>query len=96
MGKLLYIKASPRKDRSYSTRVAEAFLESYKKAHPDDTVETLDLWELDIPEFDHMAAEGKYKVMGGKPHTEEEAKAWEKVVKITEHFKSFDNHRYSR
>lgn len=90
MAKILYIKASPMKDRSYSSRAAEAFLKAYKDYHPDDTVETLDLWEKELPDFNYVSAEGKYKVMRGKEHSEEEGKAWKKVVEMAEHFKSFD------
>jgi FMN-dependent NADH-azoreductase len=32
MTKLLYIEASPRKDRSYSIKVASAFLDAYRLA----------------------------------------------------------------
>ena len=90
MANLLYIKASPMENRSYSNRTAEAFLEAYIKANPDDSIEALDLWKTDLPPFDFIAAEGKYKVMRGKDHTEEEKKAWGKIIKTAEHFKSFD------
>ncbi len=32
MSKVLYIKASPMKERSYSVAVADAFVEAYKKS----------------------------------------------------------------
>jgi len=90
MAKLLYIKASPMKDRSYSSQAAEAFLKSYTEKNPHDTIETLDLWNSDIPDFDYMASEGKYKIMRGKSHTSEEGEAWKKIVETTDYFKSFD------
>ncbi len=43
MAKVLFIEASPRKGRSFSTQAAQAFLDAYQAAHPGDTVETLDL-----------------------------------------------------
>ena len=55
MAKLLHIESSPRKDRSSSIQVAKAFLEEYRKTHPGDTVETLDLWKTDLPRFDGPA-----------------------------------------
>lgn len=90
MGKLLHIQASPMHDRSFSTRVAQAFLTAYRAAHPGDAVESLDLWRADIPTFDATAASGKYKVLRGVPHTAEEAAAWMQVVKTIEHLKSAD------
>ena len=47
MSKLLHILASPRVE-SYSTRVAEAFVDAYRQARPEDYVETLDLFRDDI------------------------------------------------
>jgi FMN-dependent NADH-azoreductase len=92
MAKLLHVQASPMHDRSFSTRAAKAFLEAYRRAHPADTVETLDLWAADLPAFDGTAASGKYKVMRGHPHTEAEARAWSRVVETITHFKSFDKY----
>jgi FMN-dependent NADH-azoreductase len=88
MAKLLHIQASPMEDRSFSTRAARAFLEAYRAGHPQDVVETLDLWKADIPVFDATAASGKYKVMRGLPHTPDEARAWQRVIETIQHFTS--------
>ncbi len=79
MTTLLHIQASPMGDLSYSTRLARAFLDAYRRAHPGDAVETLDLWQAELPEFDFTAASGKYKIMRGQPHSGAEARAWERV-----------------
>ena len=65
MAKLLHILASPRVE-SYSTRVAKAFLDSYRQARPDDRIETLDLFQADIPPFHAPQAKAKYTVMTGQ------------------------------
>jgi FMN-dependent NADH-azoreductase len=90
MSRLLYIKASPMGKLSYSTAVADAFVEAYKKAHPKDEVKVLDLFSANLPAFDFVAASGKYKIMHGKPHSAEEKTAWEKVVAAIDEFKSAD------
>jgi len=36
--KLLYIEASPRKENSTSSRVANAFVDAYRKANPADEI----------------------------------------------------------
>ncbi|MBI4737732.1 MAG: NAD(P)H-dependent oxidoreductase [candidate division NC10 bacterium] len=90
MAKLLHIQASPMDDLSFSARTARAFLDAYRKAHPADPVETLDLWKADIPAFDFTAASGKYKVMRGLPHADGEGRAWQRVVELVDHFKSAD------
>ena len=52
MPKLLYIEASPRKERSASIDVAHSFISTFLAASTDNELETLDLWQLDLPEFD--------------------------------------------
>ncbi|MHC4913916.1 MAG: FMN-dependent NADH-azoreductase [Planctomycetota bacterium] len=92
MARLLYIKASPRGERSFSIRAADAFVAAYRDAHPDDQVEELDLFSADLAEFDAAAAEGKYAVIYGKEGSEESRRAWKKVEETVEHFKSFDKY----
>jgi FMN-dependent NADH-azoreductase len=90
MANVLHIQASPMDSLSFSTRVARAFLVAYQGDHPADRVETLDLWVESLPAFDFAAASGKYKVMRGLPHSEEEARAWRRVVETVNRFKSAD------
>jgi FMN-dependent NADH-azoreductase len=91
MAKLLHIVASPRTE-SYSTRVAKAFVDSYRQARPSDQIETLDLYQADIPPFYAPQAKGKYAVMAGQPPRGEVEAAWLPVVKSIDHFKSFDGY----
>lgn len=92
MSHLLYIKASPRGDRSYSGTVADAFVEAYSRAHPDDQVRTFDVFYDDLPAFDFEAAAAKYKIMHGKDHTEQEKQTWERIVSVIEEFKAADKY----
>jgi len=95
MAKLLHIEASPRGERSASINVAKHFIESYRAAHPGDTVETLNLWRADLPEFDGATIDAKYAVMHGQKHTPEQLQAWQTVTKIADHFKSADKYLFS-
>lgn len=90
MAKLLHIQSSPRGNRSASIAVAKQFIESYRAAHPGDTVETLDLWQAKLPEFDGATLDAKYAVLNGQPHSPEQLAAWKAVVAIADHFKSAD------
>ncbi|MEM8680629.1 MAG: NAD(P)H-dependent oxidoreductase [Planctomycetota bacterium] len=90
MAKLLYIESSPRKSRSKSIAVARAFLESYQRQHPQDEVETLDLWDRALPEFDGFTIDAKYQVLHGQEFTEEQRQAWQTVVTLCEEFKAAD------
>jgi FMN-dependent NADH-azoreductase len=95
MARLLYIEASPRKDRSASIKVARAFVEEYKKTHPGDTVDTLDLWKTDLPAFDGDVIDSKYVILHGKQHTPEQKKAWQAVETVIDRFKSADKYLFS-
>lgn len=90
MAKLLHIKSSPMGDLSFSGRLAETFLNAYVFEHKDDSIDTLDLWQEELPHFDFTAASGKYKIIRGMPHSADEASAWEKVLKLIDQFKSAD------
>ena len=95
MSKLLYIQASPRKDRSYSRAVADAFVEAYKKTHQGDEVVTLDIFRMDLPAFDGAALDAKYAIMHGKTHSPEEKTAWRSIEKVIEQFKSADKYVFA-
>jgi len=92
MAHLLYIKASPRGDRSHSTAVADAFVDAYHQAHPDDQVTTLDVFYDDLPAFDFDAVSAKYKIMHGKDHTSEDRKVWKQIVAVIDEFKAADKY----
>ncbi len=90
MSKLLHIQSSPRGSHSASITVAQQFIETYQSTNSGDTVETLDLWQARLPEFDGETIAAKYAVLHGESQTLEQIAAWNEVVKITDHFKSAD------
>ena len=91
MATVLYLQASPRKTQdSYSSRAANAFIEAYRKLHPGDQVVTRNVVDSTLPEFNQVAADGKYAIMHGKPHTPEQAAAWRDVEKEAAAFKAAD------
>ena len=95
MAKLLHVESSPRKERSSSIRVAKAFLEEYRKSHPGDTVETLDLWKTDLPAFDGHVIDSKYVILHGKQHAPDQKKAWEAVERVIRRFTEADKYLFS-
>ena len=88
MDRLLYLQASPRGPRSYSSRVAQAFLQAYHKENPTDEILTLNVFEKQLPPFDGLAVQAKYTILHGKEHTDEELTAWRDVEALIEEFKS--------
>lgn len=95
MAKLLHIECSPRKERSHSLEVAQAFLNQYASTHPSDQIETLNLWSANLPPFDGDTLNAKYAVMGGAAHTPEQAAAWGAVTEVANHFKAADKYLFS-
>jgi FMN-dependent NADH-azoreductase len=69
MAKLIHIQASPRVSRSASQAVASCFIKSYCAAHSGDTVDTLDLWQTELPEINGAALAGTTpRLAGHRPH----------------------------
>jgi FMN-dependent NADH-azoreductase len=95
MAKLIHIQASPRDTRSASQAVAERFVECYIATHPGDTVETLGLWQTQLPEISGDTLEAAYSVKHGLPRSPEQIWAWQAMVDIAEHFKSVDKYLVS-
>ena len=95
MTTLLYIEASPRKDRSHSIKVANAFIDAYKAANPADQIDTLDLWDSDLPAFDGDMINAKYAVMQGQAPSAAERDAWAQVEKIFSRFNAADKYVFS-
>lgn len=95
MAKLIYIKASPRKGRSHSSKVAQQFVDSYRAAHHKDTIEELNLWEMDLPPFDGDTIDAKYAVMHQQAQTKGQQQAWQRVTTMFEKFNSADKYLFS-
>jgi FMN-dependent NADH-azoreductase len=92
MSKVLYVKASPMGELSFSLGVAEAFVDAYTRNHPEDEVDVLDLFKQQIPTFDSQAASAKYKIMHGKGHSHKDREIWDEIVSIIDRFKSADKY----
>ena len=90
MATLLHVQATERGERSYSLRVARAFVESYLDLHSEDVVKTLDLAKHSFPQFDGLAVAGKYRLLHGESHTTQEAAAWKAVEAAIADFKGAD------
>lgn len=95
MSKLLYLESSPRKDRSASIEVAQSFIGAFQDADAKNEVDTLDLWDFQLPEFDGDRINAKYKVLHEENPTNEEAKAWDEISKIVALFKDADSYLFS-
>ncbi|TKJ36201.1 MAG: FMN-dependent NADH-azoreductase [Planctomycetes bacterium B3_Pla] len=95
MSKLLYIQASPRIQRSHSIAVADAFVGEYQRAHPDDEIVALNLFDAPLPNFDGLAVQAKYTILHGQAHTQEEQQAWKNVERVIEQFTAADKYVFA-
>jgi len=95
VSKLLYIQASPRGERSSSSDVANAYIDAFKAASADNTVTTLNIWDMNLPEFDGDRLNAKYSFLHGQNPSDTEASAWQEIVSITEQFKDADCYLFS-
>jgi FMN-dependent NADH-azoreductase len=87
---LLNIQSSPRRSRSASIAVADAFVETYRQVCPEVIVDTLNVWEENLPEFDQEAIGAKYKGINQEPMNEAEQKIWVRIQELVLRFKRAD------
>jgi FMN-dependent NADH-azoreductase len=94
---VLNIVTSPRKDRSASRALVDAFLREYKTQADDIVVDTLDVWQERLPEFDAETINAKYKgaalsqaAVSGETMTPAEVTAWEKIRELASRFQRAD------
>lgn len=95
MSKLFYVVGSPRQDASRSGAVAEAFLDTLRRAEPDLDVTILDLWREPLPEFDGDKAQAKMTVITGGTPEGTIATPWSAVTRIIERFTAADRYLFT-
>jgi hypothetical protein len=87
---LLNIQSSPRGAKSASIAVTNAFLDAYQALHSDATIDTLNVWEEDLPDFDQEAIGAKYKGVNKEPMDEVETAVWDKIQELAVRFEQAD------
>src|SRR5271166_1968947 len=80
--RLLDIQSSPRGSKSASIAVTNAFLEAYRQARPGVVIDTLNVWEEKLPDFDQEAIGAKYKGVNKEPMDQAETAVWEKIQEL--------------
>ncbi|HWR38493.1 MAG TPA: NAD(P)H-dependent oxidoreductase [Patescibacteria group bacterium] len=87
MAKVLTIIANPRKN-SYTLRLMQTFLKSYKKYNPTDIITELDLYQTEIPIINAEVLEAWNK--REEQHTVEEKMLLGKIDQLTQQFITAD------
>lgn len=83
---LLNIQSSPRGVKSASIAVTNAFLDAYQTLHSDVTIDTMNVWEENLPDFDQKAIGAKYKGINNEPMDQAETAAWDKIRELALRF----------
>jgi FMN-dependent NADH-azoreductase len=76
---LFHVISSPRKERSASIEVADAFIDAWLVKNPNGVVETLNVWKTQFPEFDGEALTAKYAGLEGMELTRDQEKTWSQI-----------------
>lgn len=64
MAKLLYIDACVRREKSRTRALAQAYLDAYRAAHPQDVIETADLAGMELKPLDFAALQARDAAFG--------------------------------
>jgi FMN-dependent NADH-azoreductase len=89
---LLFLQASPRKADSQSIRLARAYLDALQADNPDLEVDTIEMWDVDLPAFDGNKAAAKMNAIAGAQKTAVQQTAWDQIVEIADRFISADRY----
>ena len=88
---LLNIQTSPRGVKSASIAVTNAFLDAYQAMHSDVTIDTLNVWRENLPDFDQEAIGAKYKGVNKEPMAPgRETAVWNKILELALRFQRAD------
>jgi FMN-dependent NADH-azoreductase len=75
--------------------VAHAFVSAYREANPSDEIKTINVFDMDLPRFDGLALQAKYRILHGKDPTPEEHVAWKAVEDVIAEFTAADKYLIS-
>ncbi|OAS14840.1 FMN-dependent NADH-azoreductase [Paenibacillus oryzisoli] len=94
MGKLLVINAHATVDSpsSISLEVGKRFIEKYSKLNPNETIERIDLYAVEIPEVNSTVLNAWGKFASNGELTEEERRITDRMNTILLQFKSATNY----
>ena len=95
MARILYVEASPRKQRSASIDVARHFLDAAAGDNSGNFIDKLDLWAKPLPEFDQAMLDAKYAVMHEQSFSGPQKTAWSGIEQLCDRFKAADKYVFS-
>ena len=88
--RLLNIESSPRGFKSASIAISNAFIEAYRQVCPEVLVDTLNVWDEKLPDFDREAIWAKYKGVNKEPMDQAETAVWDRIQELAVRFQQAD------
>jgi FMN-dependent NADH-azoreductase len=88
--KFLDIQSSPRGESSDSITLTKSFIEACKSENTSIVVDTLNVWQEHLPEFDYEAIGAKYKAVKHETMNEAESKVWDRILSLIQRFQNAD------
>ncbi|MBS0453136.1 MAG: NAD(P)H-dependent oxidoreductase [Proteobacteria bacterium] len=92
---LLHVIASPGGEASHSTAATSELLAAYRERHPDHRVHTVNVWDLEMPEFDASMIAAKFAVLRSQHATDAQKAQWARAVAISRAFNDADRFVFS-
>jgi len=90
MQRILHIIGSPRTGQSASTDVAQAYIAAAVQRHPGVTVDVIDVWSDDLPEFDEEIMNAKYAHLSRAALTSRQEQAWAAIAPLAQRIRQAD------
>lgn len=88
--KLLHIIATPRESESNTLKISNVFVDELKAKHPDLKIDTIDLFNQDLPSVAGDNIESKYTLTIGQPIDKRHQESWQQIEVLIKHFLSAD------
>jgi FMN-dependent NADH-azoreductase len=88
--KLLHVLASPRLEGSNTLQISQSFLDALHESTPTTTVDTVDLFNTDLPAVAGANIEAKYQILVGQPIDRDHAESWTEIEREIERFRTAD------
>jgi FMN-dependent NADH-azoreductase len=95
MTRLLYVKASPRAERSISIKLADTYLATYRDKNPHADIDEIDLWAANLPEFDGDSAAAKVSFFGEPEMNARQRTVYDELVAIFNRFNAADDYLFA-
>jgi FMN-dependent NADH-azoreductase len=92
---VLYTEASPSKSSSNSIAIAREFLAAYHQYDSAAVIDKIDVWEIELPEFDANMIAAKFAVLRTQKATPEQRAVWSQAVSVSRRFNEADIYLFS-